>query len=281
MTGTAPCFAMIVYRRIVGRLNLGHKMSGEMFSKEDIDLLSTLANQVAISIENSNLYQQILRSDKLAALGTMSAGLAHEIKNPLASLKGLTQILPDNLSDDEFLKKYMEIVPRQIDRINSIVEKLMNFSKPVEGIMETVNLRNVLEGIVKLVETDCMKKGIRLIAELKDVYVYGNAEQLTQAYMNLVLNSMDAMTDGGELKIEMVIKEDRVFVFIKDKGCGILDKNIGKLFDPFFTTKENGTGLGLAIFYRIINEHNGSVEVQSKINEGTTFKTWLYTKPKE
>ena len=267
--------------RIVGRLNLGHKMSGEMFSKEDIDLLSTLANQVAISIENSNLYQQILRSDKLAALGTMSAGLAHEIKNPLASLKGLTQILPDNLSDDEFLKKYMEIVPRQIDRINSIVEKLMNFSKPVEGIMETVNLRNVLEGIVKLVETDCMKKGIRLIAELKDVYVYGNAEQLTQAYMNLVLNSMDAMTDGGELKIEMVIKEDRVFVFIKDKGCGILDKNIGKLFDPFFTTKENGTGLGLAIFYRIINEHNGSVEVQSKINEGTTFKTWLYTKPKE
>jgi len=266
--------------RIVGRLNLGHKMSGEMFSKEDIDLLSTLANQVAISIENSNLHQQILHSDKLAALGTMAAGLAHEIKNPLASMKGMTQVLPENILDKEFIDKYLDIIPRQIDRINSIVEKLMKVAKSKDISKEDVDLKDVLSEIIKLVENNCEKRNILLHLDVCSLIVEGNREQLMQAFMNLVLNALDAMQYGGDLFIKTKFEGEKGLIVVSDTGEGISKENLGKIFDPFFTTKENGTGMGLAIFYRIITEHNGIVKVESEKGKGTTFKIWLYIKQK-
>lgn len=267
--------------KIIGFLNLGGKLSHDMFSKEEIGVLLTLSNQMAIAIDNANLYQQILRGDKLASLGNIAASMAHEIKNPLASIKGLTQILDENIKDPEFVSKYMGIVLRQIDRIDSLVEKLLQIGKPQKVVMTYVNLKDIILGIIKLIESQCDNNNIKIELCLFDIHIWGNFEQLTQAFMNVVLNSIDAMPKGGKLAIKFEIVNDKVLVVISDTGDGISPSNLKMLFDPFFTTKENGTGLGLAIFYRIITEHRGIIDIESKISHGTTFKTWFYVKQKQ
>jgi signal transduction histidine kinase len=267
---------------VVGTLNLGPKLSGEGYTEEDIDLLTTLANQVAIARENANLYREILRADKLAALGTVAAGLAHEIKNPLASLKGMTQILPENLTDPGFVKNYVEMVPRQLDRINTIVETLMRIGKPQKYAMTGVNLSKILDDLFRLMENQARKKNIVFKKEWEpDLLVQGDAEQLMQVFMNLILNAIDAMPKGGTLIIKGVGEEGKgVRVEVGDTGVGIPADKLKNVFDPFFTTKEAGMGLGLAVTYRIIKEHNGEIEVKSRMGEGTTFKIWLSTRPR-
>jgi signal transduction histidine kinase len=267
---------------VVGTLNLGPKLSGEGYTEEDIDLLTTLANQVAIARENANLYREILRADKLAALGTVAAGLAHEIKNPLASLKGMTQILPENLTDPGFVKNYVEMVPRQLDRINTIVETLMRIGKPQKYAMTGVNLSKILDDLFRLMENQARKKNIVFKKEWEpDLLVQGDAEQLMQVFMNLILNAIDAMPKGGTLIIKGVGEEGKgVRVEVGDTGVGIPADKLKNVFDPFFTTKEGGMGLGLAVTYRIIKEHNGEIEVKSRMGEGTTFKIWLSTRPR-
>jgi len=266
---------------VVGTLNLGPKLSGEGYTEEDIDLLTTLANQVAIARENANLYREILRADKLAALGTVAAGMAHEIKNPLASLKGMTQILPENLNDPGFVKNYVEMVPRQLDRINTIVETLMRIGKPQKYAMSGVNLSKILDDLFGLMENQARKKNIVFKKEWEpDLLVQGDAEQLMQVFMNLILNAIDAMPNGGQLTINNEQLTNGIIIKVKDTGVGIPADKLKNVFDPFFTTKEAGMGLGLAVTYRIIKEHNGEIEVKSKVGEGTTFKIWLSTRPK-
>ncbi len=239
-----------------------------------------------LSAENLKLYRDLLQSEKLAALGTMSAGLAHEIKNPLASIKGLTQILPDNLDDREFILKYTEIVPRQLDRINSIVENLLRIGKPSKYSVSEADLSRVLKDIIHLIRPQAEKSRIKIVDEVPpDLLVMGDWEQLTQAFMNLMLNAMEAMPSGGQLRVrgdrfkgESGI--EKLLVEIADTGAGIPADDLGRIFDPFFTTKDRGSGLGLAITYRIIKEHGGEIEVRSEEGKGTEFKIWLYTRPK-
>lgn len=280
-TGFELSLPMTTWGYVVGTLNLGPKLSGEMFSQEDINLLTTLANQVAIALENASLYREILQSEKLAVTGRMAAGLAHEIKNPLASIKGLTQILPDNLLDPEYVQKFTDIVPRQLDRINNLVETLLRFGRPQKFAMTEVNLGKILSDLLKLLENQCRKKNITVKAEItENLHVPGDAEQLMQAFMNLALNAIEAMASGGRLGMRMRDegKGERVMIEISDTGAGIAPDNLPRIFDPFFSTKEGGSGLGLAITYRIIKEHKGEIEVLSRPGEGTKFKIWLYTR---
>ncbi|KAF0134243.1 MAG: integral membrane sensor signal transduction histidine kinase [Candidatus Saganbacteria bacterium] len=268
---------------LFGTLNLGAKESGEMYTEEDKDLLVTLANQMAIALNNAALYREVLRSEKLNALGTMAAGLAHEIKNPLASIKGMTQILPENIADNEFIAKYSDIVPRQLDRINNIIETLLKIGKPQSFVKTRVDLSKILLDLIKLIESQCREKKIAIEKEIEEkVFVEGDADQLMQAFMNLILNAVDSMPHGGRLKIlNFRYRVDYAAVEVSDAGSGISPENLKKVFDPFFTTKEKGSGLGLAVTYRIIKEHKGEIEVLSELNKGTTFKVWLCIKQKE
>lgn len=279
------CIPMVAKGKLVGIFVLGEKFSGEMYTSGDIDLLSTLANQVAIAVENAKLHEDILNKereifqrDKLASLGTLAAGMAHEIKNPLASIKGLTQILPENYEDSEFRNKFVEIIPRQLDRINNIVEDLLQFGKPSSYIKREIDLNYTLESVLKLVERQCMKGNINIIKELKPLdKIYADSEALNQAFMNLILNAIQAMPSGGMLRISSDCKDGDILVEISDTGIGIPDDTLKNIFDPFFTTKDRGAGLGLSITYRIIKEHGGEIEVESKRGEGTRFKVRLVT----
>ncbi|MDD5594100.1 MAG: ATP-binding protein [Candidatus Margulisbacteria bacterium] len=229
-----------------------------------------------LSIENLKLYGGLLQADKLSALGTIAAGMAHEIKNPLASIKGLTQVLPENLEDPEFIRKYSEIVPRQLDRINRIVEDLLDFGHPAGMVMQAVDVEEVLEDILRLVENQCRKANIEIVRDFqKQSLITGNAEKLSQAFMNIILNAIQAMPGGGFLKLKTYNLPLTTVIEIADTGAGIPAGKLSNIFDPFYTTKESGTGMGLAVTHRIIKEHNGTIEVASEVGKGTTFKLCL------
>ncbi|MDD4179425.1 MAG: ATP-binding protein [Candidatus Margulisbacteria bacterium] len=238
-----------------------------------------------LSAENLKLYRELLQADKLAALGTIAAGMAHEIKNPLASIKGLTQVLPENLDDKEFISKYTEIVPRQLDRINRIVEDLLDFGQPKQLSMAEVSASKLLEDVLRLVDNQCRKAEIEVVKEFAPVpAILADGEKLSQAFINIVLNAIQAMAGGGTLKLKIknakVKNDEFIIIEVSDTGAGIQPERLPKIFDPFYTTKEKGTGMGLAVTYRIIKEHGGTIEVESAAGKGTIFKLCLPIKQK-
>ncbi len=287
--GEASIFLPILFKdQLVGFLCLGKKLSEEPFNSEDVDLLSTLCNQIGVSIQYAALYEdsmdaqkQLYQADKLATLGTLAAGLAHEIKNPITAIKGFTQIIKDSFrkGDEEAINDFEKVVPNQLDRINGIVEKLLKLSKPSTMEKKALNVNIILDDLVKLTERQAAAANVFIIKDLKAANaIYGTADQLTQAFLNLILNGIQAMPKGGTLMVksrDMNERGHKVIVKIRDTGVGIPKEEMSKIFDPFFTTKESGAGLGLAVTKKIIEEHNGTIEVESEPGRGTTFRVNL------
>jgi signal transduction histidine kinase len=279
----AAVFLPILFKdNLVGFLCLGKKLSEEPFSNEDIDLLSTLCNQIGTSIQYAALYEDAMetqkhlyQADKLATVGALAAGLAHEIRNPIAAIKGFTSVIDKAVAnnDTEAIKDFRDVVPRQLDRINAIVEKLLTLSKPSQIERKEVDINDLLEDIVKLVNKQTANDRIRIITEgLKaSSKITGDPGQLTQAFLNLILNGIQAMPDGGILEIRSSDEDGMVAVEIKDIGIGIPKEKLANIFDPFYTTKDKGTGLGLSVTKKIIEDHRGTIKVESGVGKGTAF----------
>jgi len=233
-----------------------------------------------LSKENRRLFRSLLQADKLAALGTLSAGMAHEIKNPLAALAAMTQMLPENSSDDEFMKDYREMVPRQLERINRIVENLLRTGEAPSLEKKETDVNSIIGEVLELNSSLSRKKRIDVLAKLGALpAVFADPGQLQLVFSNLVLNAMQAMPHGGRIEIASWESGGRVFVQIADNGVGIPADKLDKIFDPFFSLREGGTGLGLFTAYRIIQEHGGMIEVESQIGKGTKFTICLPIKP--
>ncbi|MFH1542816.1 MAG: ATP-binding protein [bacterium] len=234
-----------------------------------------------LSSENLKLYRSLLQADKLASLGTISAGLAHEIKNPLAALKGMTQVLGDNIDDPEFIKDYQELVDRQINRLNGLVEKMLRIGQKQGLNVSQFDLNRTINEVAELLKVQLRKNNIQLRLELGQLpLVQGDEEQLSQVVMNLMLNAIQAMPTGGAITIKSKVQSPTSLIIeVMDSGQGIPADQLDKIFDPFFTTKDEGTGMGLAVAYRIIKEHNGEIKVESQMKKGTVFSIWLPIKP--
>jgi signal transduction histidine kinase len=231
---------------------------------------------------NRNLYQL----ERLASLGTLSAGLAHEIKNALVGVNTFINLLLDKNQDAQLA----EIVRRELSRIDSIASQMLNLSNPADPKFAPVPMHQLLEHALTLVQHQLRAKSISLQRSFdaaSDV-IQGDEFQLEQSMLNLLLNALEAMAPHGQLVITTELITDsakpnrsarmattRLRVIIKDDGAGIPAKNMERLFEPFFTTKEGGTGLGLAITQRIIQQHGGSIEASSRPNEGSTFTMLL------
>lgn len=274
---------------IVGLLCLGEKLSGEVYSDEDINLLTTLTNQMGVSIENATLYEDALeaqkklyQADKLATVGALAAGLAHEIKNPIAAIKGFSQVIDQAIidKDSEAIKDFKDVVPRQLDRINEIVEKLLTLSKPPKMEMKKSDINALLDDIIKLVEKQAMKQKVEIIRTFGELpETKADPEQLTQAFLNLLLNAIQSMPDGGQVEIRTrSMGADKLEIEFIDNGIGISKEKFSKIFDPFFTTRSGGTGLGLSVTRQIIINHHGKIEVESETGIGTKFKVILPVK---
>ncbi|OGC04209.1 hypothetical protein A2276_06350 [candidate division WOR-1 bacterium RIFOXYA12_FULL_43_27] len=281
----AVCVPLFAEDRLIGVLALGEKTNHEMYTDDDIDFLNTVSNQLAVALERARLHQemiaaerQLLQADKLSSLGTVAAGMAHEIKNPLASIKGMTEIVVKAFekNDREALEDFKKVVPKELDRISNLIQNLLAYSKPTKPNKLPVDLNEIVENILKLFEMECMKGNITVKMELGTVSKKDlDPELMRQVFTNLILNAIQAMPDGGQLCVGTNSDAGQLAVEVSDNGTGIPEDKIKNIFDPFFTTKEKGAGLGLAISYKIVREHGGTITVKSKPGEGTVFTVLL------
>lgn len=276
---------LVLKDQLIGMINLSHKFNKDVYSHEDIELLSTLANQTAIAIENAKLYEHlkksksyIRRADRLASLGTLTAGLAHEIRNPLVAIKTFTQLLPERLEDEEFRSHFLNIVSGEVDRISALVTELLEFARPSEPKFELENINEILDGMILLVSSETKSKHINIAkdygTDLSPITI--DREQMKQVFLNILLNGIEATRGNGKIvvKTRSFIKldgEPYIQIEFTDNGCGIAPEYLEDIFTPFFTTKEKGSGLGLSISNQIIQDHKGYIDVESQLNKGTSF----------
>lgn len=216
--------------------------------------------------------EQMMQSEKLSALARLSAGVAHEIGNPLTSISSYVQILKD-MDFDEFTKESLETISRHINRITAIVRQMSSFTKATKEDAQKKGIEEIIESTFQLVKYDKRMKNIKVATVIpKDIpAVKVDGDQLEQVFINIVLNAADAMIDGGELTIRALRNENNIDIEISDTGKGIPKEYIERIFDPFFTTKERGTGLGLSVSYAIMRGFRGNIFVSSIPDKGTTF----------
>ena len=277
------CIPLITRDELIGIVNLGKKRSGDMYSHEDLELLANFANQAAIALQNARLYEdmkktQLLmhRTDRLAALGSLTAGLAHEIRNPLVAVNTFLQLLPERFEDKEFREEFLKLTTSEVERITNLVTNLLNFAKPSEPKLSKTDVNEVIEKVIDFIRVTAKKKGVIINTKLEKIpQAMLDEEQIKQVFLNIFLNAIEAISNEGSILVtsRSIQKNglEYVQVEIEDTGKGIPKRILDQIFDPFFTTKEKGSGLGLSISHQIVQEHNGFIEVESKLGEGTTF----------
>jgi two-component system, NtrC family, sensor kinase len=227
--------------------------------------------------------EQLIQSGKMAALGQLSAGIAHEIRTPLTSIKIFIQSLEKEIDSDEHQKEDFRIIKKEIDRMNEIISRFLHFARPEDPLLQAIRISPLVKETVNLLAARLKSNDIQVDLFLADegAPLEGDPKQLTQVFLNLFLNAIEAMPHGGTLTIRSAVKtdpdsrQDFLQVIVKDTGHGVPAKERAHLFDPFFTTKTGGTGLGLSIVYSIIQKHNGRIEVESEMGKGSAFILWL------
>jgi PAS domain S-box-containing protein len=268
------------------------RTSTSIFHDQDRQMLGALMVVTDITALKQ-LESQIRRSDRLASLGTLSAGMAHEIKNPLVSIKTFAQLLPERYQDSDFRETFSNLIGHEIDRIDSLVNQLLRFARPTKPVLKLMHVHEILEKSLSLIGHRLYQKEIKLARSWRANVdtIRADADQLEQVFLNFFLNAMDAMKNGGGLAVSTQIQSDGhsvsalaqgngqsgefLRVTIRDSGEGIRKEDIAHVFDPFFTTKDYGTGLGLSVVHGIIEEHGGQIEVESEVKKGTAFHVLL------
>lgn len=284
-------YPLNVMNRISGILVMGKKVNGKEFDKKELELLSLLFGQAAFAIEHASLYEiqrdrlkRMYRTDRLAVLGELAAGAAHEIKNPLTSIRSTIQYLSNDFDVESEKGQMMHELLNETERINKIVQGLLSFARPSELNSMEVNLEQLINQTLLLVNNTLKKQRIEVEFEYftEQTTIMGDAEQLKQVCLNIILNAVEAMKENDEshprtLYISMEegtlidVRSRYLLISFEDTGKGIDEEDIENVFNPFFTTKEEGTGLGLAICFGIINRHKGELEVRSTLGKGTCF----------
>jgi len=272
-----PC---LLEDRLIAVFVLGRKLSEDPFTSEDIHLLEVLASQAAMALDHARSYEkiradleiverQLARSQRLASLGTLTAGVTHEIRNPLTVIRSETERIANKERSRADLESYQELMLKHIDRIAGIVNRMLELAKEKPRSETDIDLNEVIETTVQFFAIS----GITLKRDLNKVpRIQGNSEEMQEVFVNLIQNSIEAMPKGGTLTLRTYSDRGRVVAEVSDTGKGIPDNILERIFDPFFSTRHEGVGLGLSIAYRIIRQHNGDVEVQSEAGRGTTFK---------
>lgn len=290
-------FPLMAMNRLTGIVCLGRKRTFEKVSPDEIELLLLLLGQAAIAFENAYLYEQqkqrlkkMYRADRLATLGQLAAGAAHEIRNPLTSVRSTIQYLRKELSDSN-KQQLVDDMIGEVDRINDIIEGMLSFSKPVKPEKEYVDIRVLLEQTLNLIATTARKMNVELQfgEKAEKTGTTADPDQLKQVFLNIIMNGIEACGDSGKLVVSLYIRTRTepissnvsryVMAEFSDNGHGISPADIEHIFDPFYTTKSNGTGLGMSISYGIIQSHGGDIEIESRAGDedekGTTVRVWL------
>ncbi len=282
--------------QLLGLMSLRDERLKDPFSSEDVSLLAGLAGQVAITVENSRLYQQTKERDRLAALGQMAAGLAHEIRNPLGSIKGAAQVIEDVVQKKDSHRaeeEFLAIIVEEVDRLNRVVSDFLAYARPASGQPKVLKINDILKRTLQLFETG-QGGDADLVVDVADDLPSAkmDGEHLHQVFLNLVLNAVQAMDGQESARIEVSTRIRTVYpigksgsipanpanlieVRFSDNGPGIEPGTLENIFIPFFTTKEKGSGLGLAVCQRIVRDAGGEIEVRSQKGQGSIFTVVL------
>jgi signal transduction histidine kinase len=219
---------------------------------------------------------QLRRADRLTALGELSAGMAHEIRNPLGSIRGTAEILRDAFPPEDRYAEFTKILVSEVDRLNKVLEDFLRFARPDQSEHNDFKPGQVLSEVLQLTQQQANKKQINILWDGQQLpAAIGDSSQFKQVFLNLILNALQALPVGGQLWIESELKDDRIILVFSDNGPGIPESHLDKIFNPFFTTKDDGTGLGLAITYRIIKNHCGQISVKNRPEGGAQFTLTL------
>jgi signal transduction histidine kinase len=285
------CLAFMTDGRILGFMNLRDERLREAYSSEEIRGLMSVAAQATLTFENSRLFERVRERDRLAALGEMSAGLAHEIRNPLGAIKGAAQLIDTTgakTADPEMLR----IIVEETNRLNTVVSSFLDYARPArKPSLIPTEINHIVNQVAELIRTEQQSKTSVIVKIQKDLPILqGEPEQLKQVFLNLAQNAVQAMDEGGTLTIHTSYSpgnrntanqanRDFVRIGFTDTGPGINEEALRSIFIPFYTTKTRGTGLGLAVSLRIMKNLGGTIEVASLPGHGTTFNVLVPNTP--
>jgi two-component system NtrC family sensor kinase len=287
--------------KVIGVLLVSDDRPERDFQADDLQLLEFFAAQAAVFIRNARLYQeiqdrmeaqrqaemQLIRSARLAAVGEMAAGVAHELNNPLTTVAGFIELVLDELPEGMPQREDLELVMREAKRARGVVRRLLDFSRPGDNIRVNTDLNELVSEVLTLVQHLIRTNGVELRVQLREElpWIPVDPNQIKQVLLNLVHNALQAMPRGGVLTVTTEPAErdgiQWLTVAVEDTGAGILPEDLERIFEPFFTTRPvgSGTGLGLSVSYGIITEHGGFIEVESVPDDGSRFTVWLQVEP--
>lgn len=249
------------------RLRIMHQETAESLAES----YKKLTEQTGRVLE---IEEQLRRADRLSTLGELAAGMAHELRNPLASIKGTAEILKGDYKPEDKKFEFISIMVKEVERLNRVVEEFLRFARPIPLQTAEVDLGEEIGSVVHLVKGQAPGVDIEVVP-FSTPSIKADREKLVQVFLNLILNAVQAMPNGGRLTVSASKVDGNVEVSFRDTGSGIPEENRDKLFKPFFTTKSAGTGLGLAISNRIIEAHGGAITFESEAGKGTTFMVRL------
>ena len=292
---TKPLQALTRGVAAVGRGDLTQQISIQ--TRDELGELAHAFNEMAAQLAHMReLEERLRRADRLAALGTMAAGIAHDIRNPLTSILIFSQLMSLHHDDPDVRAKFDRVVPRELERVQAVIEDMMELARPTSLHLEPTNMNEVLTQVLELYENQAATLNVKLSRELTPdlPFFMADRKRLHRCFSNIIANGIQAMASGGDLAVRSSLVPAAEFsslqgntsavgapggsvirVVISDTGRGIPSDRLSRIFDPFYTTKEKGLGLGMAITHRIIEDHKGSIDVQSQVGLGTTFTIHL------
>lgn len=235
-------------------------------------------NKMALSLaEKEKLEEELRRSERLAALGRLVTGVAHELRNPIGVVKATVQVMETEFKSLPDMNEFTTVIKEQIDRQNRVIQELLDFGRPSKSVVQPVNVNSLLEKVLTFTSPMLRQHKIdfKIQTDRELPMVNADGERIKQVYVNLILNAVQAMPEGGKFNISTYSKNGHVCTEFQDSGEGIAPEHLSSIFDPFYTTKETGIGLGLSISHQIVKSHGGNIQVTSEIGKGTTFTVYL------
>jgi signal transduction histidine kinase len=270
-----PEYAMNQYAEIIVFFLVG-TVTGVLADRgrrQRAELELTSHELAKVNRELQDSFEQIKRADRLSAIGQLSASLAHEIRNPLASIDGAANLIESPRTSEEMRKDSLSIIHKEIQRLNRLLTNLLDFARPRKPEFQPVDPSRLIDAIINLAGPSAEQKGITLRKEVPGSVpaIECDPEQMKQVILNLAINAVQAMNGPGEVLLSARPSDSSVIISVRDQGPGVGDEDLDKIFNPFFTTKEAGTGLGLSVVHQIVTQHDGVVNVQRNPDGGMTF----------
>ena len=295
-TRSLLCVPLILRGKSIGAIQVLNKKGGKHFTKADKEILVSLSQQIAVAMENAKLYrrleerfeltaqelkaaqEKLIRTERLAAMGNLVNGIAHEIRNPIMTIGGFALRIKESAGEDNGLQKYSDIILSETMRLENLVKKVNEFLEVQTATIKPQRLEPVIYEVISRFKSLAEKQGIEILTDIDHdlPFLEMDEKQILTALENIIENSIEAMRNGG--KIEVCVKrkaDDAVSVTINDNGPGIAEESLDSVYDPFVTSKTHGAGLGLTMVHQIIKNHNGEIGLTSKKTKGTTVKITL------